>query len=106
MAALGRKVKTGNVSMRNSQRAFDLAGGSTITSFVANSFMSLRSSTENESVDLVMPAWIAGIQVCKDAYGDIHVDLDSSVPCWNDAIGRALLNDQSSSCLIFIGAGL
>jgi len=35
----------------------------------------------------VMPAWIAGIhQVCKDASGDIHVNLDSSTPCWNDAV--------------------
>jgi hypothetical protein len=34
----------------------------------------------------VMPAWIAGIQVCKDASGNIHVNLDSSTPCWNDAI--------------------
>ena len=33
-----------------------------------------------------MPAWIAGIQVRKDASGDIHVNLDSSTPCWNDAI--------------------
>jgi hypothetical protein len=38
-----------------------------------------------------MPAWIAGIQACKDASGDIHVNLDSSTPCWNDAIERALL---------------
>jgi hypothetical protein len=35
----------------------------------------------------VMPAWIAGIQVCKDASGNIHVNLDSTTPCWNDAIG-------------------
>jgi len=34
----------------------------------------------------VMPAWIAGIQVRKDASGNIHVNLDSSTPCWNDAI--------------------
>ena len=32
----------------------------------------------------VMPAWIAGIQARKDASGDIHVNLDSSPPCWND----------------------
>src|ERR1043166_8016395 len=38
-----------------------------------------------------MPAWIAGIhQVCKDASGDVHVNLDSSSPCWNDEL-RALL---------------
>jgi hypothetical protein len=28
----------------------------------------------------VMPAWMAGIQIRKDAYGDIHVNLDSSAP--------------------------
>jgi hypothetical protein len=32
-----------------------------------------------------MPAWIAGIQIRKDAFGDIHVDLDSGPP-WNDGI--------------------
>jgi hypothetical protein len=35
---------------------------------------------------IVMPAWIAGIQVLKDGSGNIHVNLDSSPPCWNDAI--------------------
>jgi hypothetical protein len=35
---------------------------------------------------IVMPAWIAGIQIRKDASGDIHVNLDSSAPCWNDGI--------------------
>jgi hypothetical protein len=39
----------------------------------------------------VMPAWIAGIQIRKDASGDIHVNLDSSIPCWNDAIEGRLL---------------
>ena len=38
----------------------------------------------------VMPAWIAGIQVRKEVSGNIHVNLDSSTPCWNDAI-EALL---------------
>jgi hypothetical protein len=38
----------------------------------------------------VMPAWMAGIQVRKDASGDIHVSLDSSTPCWNDAIEGVL----------------
>ena len=31
-----------------------------------------------------MPAWIAGIQICMDASGDVHVGLHSSNPCWND----------------------
>jgi hypothetical protein len=37
-------------------------------------------------MQIVMPAWIAGIQIRKDASGDIHVSLDSSAPCWNDGI--------------------
>jgi hypothetical protein len=53
--------------------------------------MILRSPTENENANFVMPAWIAGIQVRKDASGNIHVNLDSSTPCWNDAIEGALL---------------
>ena len=53
--------------------------------------MILRSLTENESATFVMPAWIVGIQVRKDASGNIHVNLDSSTPCWNDTIEGALL---------------
>jgi hypothetical protein len=53
--------------------------------------MRLRSPTENENAEFVMPAWMAGIQVRKDASGNIHVDLDSSTPCWNDGIERPLL---------------
>ena len=38
--------------------------------------MSLRSSTENENANFVMPAWIAGIHhVRKDDSGDIRVSL-------------------------------
>ena len=37
-----------------------------------------------------MPARIAGMQVRKDASGYVHVNLDSSSPCWNDEL-RALL---------------
>ena len=66
--------------------------------------MSLRSLQRMKSVDLVMPAWIAGIQFRKDVSEDIRVDLDSSTPCWNDAIGGALLNDRSPFSLIFTGA--
>jgi hypothetical protein len=39
----------------------------------------------------VMQVWIAGIQVRKDASGNIHVSLDSSTPCWNDVIEATLL---------------
>jgi hypothetical protein len=28
----------------------------------------------------------------KDASGDIHVDLDSSTPCWNDGIDGLCFN--------------
>ena len=35
----------------------------------------------------VMPARIAGIQIRKNAFEDVRVDLDSSPPCWNDGIG-------------------
>jgi len=38
-----------------------------------------------KNADLVVPAWMAGIQVRTNASGDIHVSLDSSTPCWNDA---------------------
>jgi hypothetical protein len=40
----------------------------------------------------VMPAWIAGIQVRKDASGNVDVNLDSSTPCWNDVIEGFYLN--------------
>jgi len=31
-------------------------------------------------------------QVRKDAFGNIHVNLDSSTPCWNDAMEGFCLN--------------
>jgi hypothetical protein len=33
-----------------------------------------------------MPAWTAGIQVRRDASGDIHVNLGPGNPCRNDDI--------------------
>jgi hypothetical protein len=33
-----------------------------------------------------MPAWTAGIQVRRNASGDIHVNLGSGNPCRNDDI--------------------
>ena len=51
--------------------------------------MSLRSPQNMEI--LVMPAWIARHPGWQHASGDIHVSLDSSAPCWNDAIEAALL---------------
>ena len=53
--------------------------------------MRLYLAGENENANFVLPAWIAGIQIRKDASGNIHVNLDSSTPCWNDAIDTALL---------------
>ena len=52
--------------------------------------MILRSPTKDEKSEFVMPARIAGIQVRKDAPGDVHVGLDSSAPCWNDGIKRPM----------------
>jgi len=37
--------------------------------------MILRSPTENENAAFVIPPWIAGIQVRKDAFEDAHVIL-------------------------------
>jgi hypothetical protein len=31
---------------------------------------------------------MGGIQARKDASGNVHVNLDSSAPCWNDVIER------------------
>ena len=53
--------------------------------------MILHSPTGNENTDFIMAASTAGIEVRKDASGDIHFDLDSSTPCWNDATAVALL---------------
>jgi hypothetical protein len=35
-----------------------------------------------------MPAWTAGIQVRRDASGDMHVNLGSGNPCRNDDIAE------------------
>ena len=53
-----------------------------------------------------MPAWIAGTQVRTDASGDIHVNLDSSTPCWNDAIEGPLLKVTEVPPHIFAGGHL
>jgi hypothetical protein len=41
---------------------------------------------------IVVPAWMAGSQVRKDASGNIHASLDSSSPCCNDTIDGFGLN--------------
>ena len=48
--------------------------------------MDLCPTDKGKMSHYVMPAWIAGIQVRKDACGNIHVNLDSSTPCWNDEL--------------------
>jgi hypothetical protein len=37
----------------------------------------------------------------KDASGDIRVGLDSSIPCWNDAIGAPVLQMSEITLPIF-----
>ena len=51
-----------------------------------------------------MPAWIAGIQARKDASGDIHVNLDSSAPCWNDAFDGVAVEITETSAPGIFGA--
>ena len=63
--------------------------------------MNFRSPIDNENADLVIPAWIAGVQVRKDASGNVRVNLDSSTPCWNDAIEGPLLKVTEVPSLIF-----
>jgi hypothetical protein len=53
--------------------------------------MRLYLAAEIENANFVLPVWIAGIQIRKDASGNIHVNLDSSTPCWNDVIERLYL---------------
>ena len=81
-------------------------GCSVATPFSKECSIILRLPTENENPDFVMPAWIAGIQVCKDASGNIRVNLDSSTPCWNDATAQALLEvtEVPRRHMIFKGA--
>jgi len=63
--------------------------------------MSLRWPPESEKSDVVMPARIAGIQARTDASGNIHVSLDSSAPCWNDATETTLLKLTKSELTLF-----
>src|SRR5215471_14975471 len=60
------------------------------TKLTTKRFMSLRWPPESEKSDVVMPVRIAGIQARTDASGNIHVSLDSSAPCWNDATETTL----------------
>jgi len=64
--------------------------------YAAKWVMIFRSSTEHKMEFFVMPVWIAGSQVRKDASGDIHVSLDSSTPCWNDTIEEFTKTDNST----------
>ncbi|HEY7320422.1 MAG TPA: hypothetical protein VIE89_22885 [Candidatus Binatia bacterium] len=51
----------------------------------------------------VMPAWMAGIQLRKDASENVHVNLDSSAPCWNDQAKGSALSGRAFSAPIFKG---
>jgi hypothetical protein len=44
------------------------------------------NSTDDHDIASVTPAWTGGIQVRKDASGDIPVNLGSGTPCRNDDI--------------------
>ena len=60
--------------------------------------MILRSPTEHENADLRH----AGM----DASGDIHVNLDSSTPCWNDPNRGVLLElTEAPPPRVFEGGG-
>ena len=48
--------------------------------------MILRSPTEHENADLRHAGMDGRHPGERDASGDIHVNLDSSAPCWNDGI--------------------
>ncbi|HEY6364791.1 MAG TPA: hypothetical protein VI585_08370 [Candidatus Binatia bacterium] len=64
-------------------------------------FHDFMLATETEMQISVMPAWTAGILVRKDASGDIHVNLDSSTPCWNDAIEGLFELTETATLRIF-----
>ena len=51
----------------------------------AECFMISRSPTEHENADLRHAGMDRRHPGPQDASGDIHVNLDSSTPCWNDA---------------------
>ena len=48
--------------------------------------MILRSPTEHENTDLRHAGMDSRHPGSRGCSGDIHVSLDSSTPCWNDAI--------------------
>jgi hypothetical protein len=60
--------------------------------FTAECFMSSRSPTEHENADLRHAGMDCRHPGPQDASGDIHVNLDSSTPCWNDAVEGFCLN--------------
>jgi len=54
--------------------------------------MSSRSPTEHEDADLRHAGMDCRHPGPQDASGDIHFNLDSSTPCWNDAVEGFCLN--------------
>jgi hypothetical protein len=71
------------------------------SSYFHEVFMILRSPTEHENGDFRHAGMDSRHQVRKDASGNIHVSLDSSTPCWNDAIEAALLEVTEVSLHLF-----
>ena len=65
----------------------------------------LTPPTEHENGDLRHAGMDCRYPGLQDASGDIHVSLDSSTPCWNDAIeGRLLKVTEVLLPHIFEGA--
>jgi hypothetical protein len=66
--------------------------------------MILRSSTENQNRDLRHAGMDSRHPGRRDASGNIHVNLGSSTPCWNEAIGGVLPElTEAPSSRIFKG---
>ena len=65
--------------------------------------MILRSPTEDENEDLRYAGMDCRHPGSQDDSGDIHVRLDSSTPCWNDAIEGFARTDRDASPRIFQG---
>ena len=67
-------------------------------------FRGLMRAYRESKREFVTPAWIAGIQGCKDASGDIRVSLDSITPCWNDVLEKVSACIDEPSAPNFEGA--
>jgi hypothetical protein len=68
-----------------------------------NHEMGLHSPTEHKNADLRHAGMDSRHPGRKDAFGNIHVNLDSSTPCWNDAIAVLLELTEAPPPLILKG---